>query len=545
MYGLPAAIPPPGGYISLTKMIIMLVLVLPWFWAAPWVQRDLARFRGAGKYWAVAPLAAGTVGVLLWMLVPFYLGGVALYLVLTAGVFVAYVLWRNGRVADAEKIGTAAHLRTILSGRSQGDPVVEVLNRVNIYDSAERLVRPDEAQASMIGAFNYTQELLCEIIGTHASQAEITPSGGTIAVCLLIDGQMAARPEMSMLPQEGEQAIQFLKSIAGMNVEDRRRPQEGNISVDLEGKRVDVRLEVAGTTGGQRMQLCVLQEAVRTNLDELGMSRDVLERVKAFTQSDSGLLIISGRPRSGVTSTMYSVFRQYDAFLKQLVALESKPTVELENVTQNRYGDPRELPKALASALRRGPDVLLVDHCGEGQSAKMILDAAASMPVMLGIHASSTFVALAKWIKLCGDAAAAMKDIHVVLCQALARRLCPDCRESYRPDHQLLAKANLTGMAIERFFRVATEPKKDQDGNPITCQTCRGSGYFGRVGVFEMLEMNDQVRQLVIDGAPLARIKAACRKNRMLYLQEQALRMVVNGLTSVKEVIRVTQQPKT
>lgn len=543
MYEIAATVPPVGGYVSLPKVIIMLILVLPWFWAAPWVQHDLARFRGAGKYWAVAPLGAGTVGVLLWMLLPFYLVGLALYLVLTVGVFVAYVLWRNRRVADEEKIGPA-QLLTILSRRHGAGPAVELVQRVNIYDADERLVGADGVEESVIVSFNRAQELVSEMIASHASQAEIAPSGEAIAVRVVIDGQVVARPDMDMSPQEGEQAIQFLKSIAGMNVEDRRRPQEGSISADLSGKRVDLRLEAAGTTGGQRMQLWVLQEAVRTKLDELGMGQDVLARVKAFRQSERGLLIVSGRGQSGMTSTMYSIIRRYDAFLNQLVTLESKPTVDLENITQNKYGDPQELPKALASVLRRGPDVLLVDRCGDEETARLVLQAASTMPVTLGVHASNTFVALAKWVKLCGGPDPAVKDLQVVLCQALVRRLCPDCRQSYRPDHQLLVKANLTGMDIDRFFRATTKPKKDDKGRPIICQTCRGSGYFGRVGVFEMLDMSDEVRQLVIKAAPLAKIRAACRRNKMLYLQEQALRKVVEGVTSVKEVIRVTHQPK-
>ncbi len=543
MYEIAVTVLPVGGHISLPKVIIMLVLVVPWFWAAPWVQHDLARFRGAGKQWAIAPLVAGIAGVLLWLLVPFYLVGVALYVVLTMGVYVGYVVWRNKRVADEEKVGFA-NLLAVFTKRDQGAPVVELVQRVNIYDSTDRLVTPDASDASVITSFNCAQELVSDMIASRASRAEIAPSGEAIVVRVVIDGQIMARPDMDMSPQEGEQAIQFLKSISGMNVEDLRRPQEGSLSADLSGKRVDLRVESAGTTGGQRMHVSVLQEIVRTNLDELGMGEDVLARVKAFTQSERGLLIVSGRPQSGMTSTMYSILRKYDAFLNQLVTLESKPSVDLENITQNKYGDPRELPKALTAALRRSPDVLLIDRCGDEGTAQSVLEAASAMPVTLGVHASNTFVALAKWVKLCGDATAAVKDLQVVLYQTLARRLCPDCREGYRPDHQLLAKANLTGMDIDKFYRVPTEPRKDEKGNLIICQTCRGSGYFGRVGVFEMLELNDEVRQLVVGGAPLSQIRTACRKNKMLYLQEQALRKVVEGVTGIKEVIRVTQQPK-
>jgi type II secretory ATPase GspE/PulE/Tfp pilus assembly ATPase PilB-like protein len=126
----------------------------------------------------------------------------------------------------------------------------------------------------------------------------------------------------------------------------------------------------------------------------------------------------------------------------------------------------------------------------------------------------------------------------------LLRKLCPNCRESYVPNPEMLAKANLSGQRIERFYRPPTKPLTDEKGNPIGCVACQGTGYLGRTAVFELLEVTDEVRQLIVTGATLAQIKATCRKNRMLYLQEQALQRVIDGVTSVQELIRVSQADK-
>jgi type II secretory ATPase GspE/PulE/Tfp pilus assembly ATPase PilB-like protein len=334
----------------------------------------------------------------------------------------------------------------------------------------------------------------------------------------------------------------MLKPLAGLDPKDYRRPQQGEFSVDFGSKRMDIAMATAGTTGGQRMHFKILQEVIHQKIEELGISEDVLKAIRALSQTP-GLLIVSGRPGSGVTSTMYSVLREHDAFMKQLVTLEAKPAIPLENITQNAYGDPQRLPETLANALRRDPDVIMVDHCPDAQTAGLILQGAAEKSVILGLEAEDSFTALAKWAKLCGSANAAVEHLGGVLCQLLLRKLCTTCKEPYRPDPQMLAKANLPA-SIDKFFRPPTLQPVDEKGRPIICSACQGSGYFERTGVFELLLITPEIRQVVAAGANLRDIKSAARKAKMLYLQEQALRKVIAGVTSIQEVLRVSQPAK-
>jgi type II secretory ATPase GspE/PulE/Tfp pilus assembly ATPase PilB-like protein len=301
-------------------------------------------------------------------------------------------------------------------------------------------------------------------------------------------------------------------------------------------------LSTAGTTGGQRMHFKVLQEVVRQKLDELGMSEDVLKSLREIGQA-KGLVLVSGRSGSGVTSTLYSLLRQHDAFMKQIVTLEAKPAVPLENITQTAYGDPERLPELLASALRRDPDVVMLDQCPDGPSAQLLLEAAAEKCILVGMEGEDSFVALAKWAKLCGSVPAAVEHLGAVSCQMLLRRLCTTCKEPYRPDPQVLAKANLPSN-IETFYRPPSQTPVDEKGRPIICTTCQGTGYFERTGVFELLAITPEMRQIISKGANLRDIKAAARKAKMLYLQEQALRKVMAGVTSIQEVLRVSQTAK-
>jgi type II secretory ATPase GspE/PulE/Tfp pilus assembly ATPase PilB-like protein len=281
------------------------------------------------------------------------------------------------------------------------------------------------------------------------------------------------------------------------------------------------------------------------------MPNDLRERIEELNvASGGGLMIVSSPPGNGATSTLYSLLRRHDAFMKQLESLEIRPAVDLENVTQHRYKGKADLPGELAKALRRDPDILMIDECETPEAAGMIVqavtDPAGAKKVLLGSVASSSFQALAKWVQVLGDLRqAGVKVLTAVTCQVLLRKLCPNCKEEYTPSQERLAKLNLTGKKIDKFYRPPKEPLTDEKGRPMTCPTCRGTGYFGRTAAFELLEVTDAVRELAGAASPsLDQIKTACRKNKMLYLQEQALRKVIEGLTSIEEVVRVFKPKK-
>jgi len=534
-----------GGYVSPVKLAAMVVLAIPWLYAAPWVAKDARRVRAPEALWNGAVLGAGALGMLLWLVVPVYAVGLLLYVVLSGATLSAYIVYRNGRVKESHRIFTGEWFQRLTSRRKAETIVVEQL--VKIYDSHNKIVLsppPGKADPGLIETYNLAQNLLHDMVWRRASRVDIAPAGQQAAVRYEIDGVVI--PQASMNLADSEALINFLKAPAGMDAQERRRPQEGHVSVDITegGHATDIVLTTAGTTGGQRMQFQLVKEAIRTNLEELGMTDDVLRRVGELNLAGNGFLIVSGPPRSGVTSTLYSLLKQHDAFIRQLVTLEKQPVVDLENITQHTYADDASLAATLAAALRRDPDVVMIDQCPDAKTAQLICDAAGRKSLLLGMHATDAFQALAKWVKVSGDPVAATKNLRGVLCQALLRKLCPTCREAYRPDPQLLAKANLGGQQIDSFYRPPTKPLVDEKGNPVTCPSCQGSGYVARTAAFELLEITDELRQMVAQNASLSQIKAACRKNRMLYLQEEALRKVIDGVTSIQEVIRVTQHAK-
>lgn len=542
MADLIAAVPSGGPYFSLVKILVLFLLTIPWMILAPWVQKDARKVRAGETGWPLGVLAVAAATLFLWLVQPFYVIGLLTYVLLTGGVLIAYVTHRNSRMENEEdKILTVSHIRSLFKG--EREKPIKVLHKLRLYTGDGKAGLPPGADSSdeEQEAYNAAQELLYDIVFRRASEADLSPAGGgQTRVRFVIDGVVQDRPPLPM--GTAEATIQYLKGLGEMDVEDRRRPQSGQMAVDLAGMQIEIGLRSAGTTGGQRMQFRVIQEFVQTRLDGLGMDSAMLDRVKELNGAGNGLIIVSGRSGSGVTSTLYSLLREHDAFVHQLESVECRPAVDLENITQHPYGDAKENVASLAAGvLRRDPNVLMVDECPDGATAELLANAAADKTILLGMSASDTFTALAKWAKLCGSARLAAGTLRAVLCQMLLRKLCPNCREAYVPNPEMLAKANLSGQGIERFYRPPTKPLTDEKGSAIACVACQGTGYLGRTAVFELLEMTEEIRQMIVTGAPLAQIKAACRKNRMLYLQEQALQRVIDGITSVQELIRVSQ----
>ena len=544
MTGILAALPPAGGYVSLVKAVFMLVLLTPWLMILPWIYSDVARVRGSQKQWILTVVGGPAIGVVVWLFCPIYFLGVAVYLILLAAVVAGYVVWRDARVGPGDKLISSIRARGfVLRGKGLK---VEVLDRVKIYDDRNVMISPPDPSSASVPeceTYNSVQRFLSNMLSRRASEADISPGSQQASVIrFIVDGVLAVQPSISLI--KSDMLIQAIKPMAGLDSEERRRPQNGLMSVDFGGKQIEIGVVTTGSTGGQRMQFKIMHEAIRTKIEELGMTPVILKNVRAISKCNTGLLIVCGRIGSGVTSTMYSILRDMDAYTRTLVTLEAKATADLENVTQTAYGDPKKLPAALLTAVRRDPDVIMVDACPDAETAGIIARASAEKLVVLGMGAIDTFTALAFWLKACGDTATGMATLRGVVCQSLLRNLCPACRQPYRPDPQMLAKANLTSSQIERFYRAPEGARRDEEGKPIICPSCQGTGYIGRTGVFELLAMSDEIRQIILEKAQLAQIKAACRKSGMQYMQENAIQKVIDGVTSIQEVIRVTQQAK-
>ena len=373
---------------------------------------------------------------------------------------------------------------------------------------------------------------------------EVVAGKDKCRVVYRVDGVPAELPE-GIPPESGERIFGYLKRIAGLNVEEVRRPQVGRIKCALIGHTGPpgvTEVRTSGTTAGERLALRIQSGPAVMRLPDLGFAAQRVDTVKHFMSKSHGLLILSAPSRHGLTSTQYAILRSHDVYMNNIHALEREKLLELDNVTQQLFeGANKDLNYArmLQTVLRREPDIVMVDECDDHETSLVASRAAAEdRKIYMGLRAKDSFDALSKYLALLSDNELASKGLLGVINQRLVRVLCTQCREAFQPDAATLTKLNLPADKIDKFFRPPSEKKLDRKGKPILCPNCQGTGYTGRTGIFEVLNVDPAVAALIKEGAPINRIKAQCRKNKMYYLQEEGLLKVIDGTTSMNEILR-------
>jgi len=276
-------------------------------------------------------------------------------------------------------------------------------------------------------------------------------------------------------------------------------------------------------------------------LPDLGLMPDQLEKLKAVAKGPTGVFLVTGPKKSGVTTTFYALIRNHDPFLNNINTLEKRPAGEVPNITQNAFSlsdtGTTTYSKKFQSILRVGPDIVGVEHCEEKNVAKLACAAARDGKIVYAtFETTSTVEAISKWINFVADRNAAIDCVIGISNQRLVRKLCAQCRQPYEPNKELLRKHNIPADKITAFYKPG-EPHYKR-GKPVLCPHCQGTGFYGRTAVFETIIFDDQIKQLLKQAKSMNDIAGIFRRARMLYLQEQAIRKVAEGITSVNEVIQ-------
>jgi len=534
-------------YLSVPKLVLFLLLFVGWTLCVQWADRDVAKInKPRREWWNLLLLGGGGGGLAVLLLIPWpgaaYFLGMAFWLILAFGTVLAYVVHRNGRVTPAMRVLTPAHFRRMVSGKG-GKAIKEDRGiRVRLVDyEGNALSKPTDPEE--LERFDAAQEFLFDMLWKRSSDADVLISPESVRVVYKIDG-VAAEQENGLAPDSAEKLLLFLKKSAGLNVEERRRPQSGAVRVALlgtAGKPEKLDVMTSGTTKGERLRLRLNRSVGLMQLEDLGFSEPVLERYRQHVHTETGLVLFAGPRESGITTTQYASLRAHDAYLQNIYTLESSPIHDLDNITQQVF-DPTKADvsyaRMLQTILRREPDVVLVDQCEDRETAQLACRAATEKKIYMTIRAPSTVDAIARLQALAEDNRSVAAVLVCVIAQRLVRVLCEACREAYKPDEQLLKKANMPADQIEHFYRPPSQPILDKKGRVIVCQTCQNSHYVGRTGVFELLSVSDEMRKLIAGGAAPKDIKALARAEKMRYMQEDGLLKVIAGKTSMAEIMR-------
>ncbi|HZL47272.1 MAG TPA: GspE/PulE family protein [Opitutaceae bacterium] len=417
------------------------------------------------------------------------------------------------------------------------DQAVAALLRESARGSAATRAQLDEARGATPAAsaeapiVRLVDAVLSQAIREHASDIHFEPFEGEFRVRCRVDGtlrEMAAPP-----PAQAPAVVSRLKVLAGLNIAERRRPQDGRIRFPLGERSVDLRISTLPTQAGESVVLRVLdQTSAPATLAELGLPGIVEQGVREIVRRPNGLLLVTGPTGSGKTTTLYGCLRLINSPELKILTAEDPVEYEIEGITQLAVNPAIGLTfaSALRSFLRQDPDVLMVGEIRDLETAGIAVQAALTGHLVLStLHTNDAAGAVTRLIDMGVEPFLLSATLEAVLAQRLVRRICPACRESVAAPADLLAE-------------LAPDSKATAGGGVFHgrgCAACRGTGYQGRLGIFEWLRMTEPVRELVLAHAPAAAIQRSAAEQGMGTLRAAGLRAILDGLTTVEEVMRL------
>lgn len=399
-------------------------------------------------------------------------------------------------------------------------------------DGTPAIVVQPGKRGSVSANVRNAQKMLADAMRAEATDLHFEPHEHDYVVRLRVDGILS---DSDRIPaSDGKAVVSALKVVADMNIAERRRPQDGTFSVQFGGDKYDIRVASTPTSYGEKVVLRLLQTSggiLKSGLDGIGLRKQTLEKLREIIHRPYGMFLVAGPTGSGKTTTVYASLSEIDAKQHNITTIEDPVEYRLDNITQIAVNTQADVSFAniLRSVLRQDPDVLLVGEIRDRETAEIACQAAMTGHfVFTTLHANDAVATITRLLDLGLEPALLQSAVTAVLGQRLARRLCMKCREPCEPPPGLTKKFGLKPDAIKHIYK--------EKG----CPSCEGTGFRGRIGIHELMVLNDDIRNLLTEQPSVNAIKAAAVANGTMTLQIDGLLKVIQGQTSVSEVLRVT-----
>ena len=409
--------------------------------------------------------------------------------------------------------------------------ILEEIDLVNVEDeevSLENLLN----MAGETPIIRFVNLVLSQAIRDKASDVHFEPFENEFKIRYRIDGALY---EMSPPPRElAIPIISRIKVIGNLNIAERRVPQDGKVRLTVAGRSVDLRISTLPTQFGESVVLRVLDQSATTlELDSLGMPPDIVEVVAKTIALPNGIFIVTGPTGSGKTTTLYSCLKRLNKIGNKLMTAEDPIEYEIDGIMQTAINSAIDLTfaNALKAFLRQDPDIIMVGEIRDLETAQIAIQASLTGHLVLStLHTNDAAGAVTRLMDMGIEEFLIASSIEAVLAQRLLRRICMDCRREHMPSVALIEQLELDpAMLANRQFYAGRG-----------CDNCAKTGYRGRLGIFEILEITESIRELIAAGEPSAVIRERAIQQGMRTLREDGLRSIFTGATSVEEVIRYT-----
>jgi len=406
----------------------------------------------------------------------------------------------------------------------QAFEVVEGSRRRAVETTSLEVVGGDDAPVVQV-----VDRILTQAMRDRASDVHIEPSEEVVRIRFRIDGALT---EILVLPAAmGLGLISRIKIMAGMNIVERRRPQDGQLTTTVDGKEVDVRVATTATIWGEKCVMRILDKTRSVlRLDDLGMPSDTHQKYSKIVRAPFGMVLCAGPTGSGKTTTLYATLSEVNNPTLNVMTIEDPVEYVFPSINQIQTNDQAGLSFAtgLKSILRQDPDVILVGEIRDVETARVAVQSALTGHfVISSLHATDAVSALHRFLDMGIESFLIASSVLAVVGQRLVRRICPSCKTRYSPTAEELA-----------FYEDSGGPPKEDFYKGTGCNFCSDTGYQDRIGVYELLEMTPEIRRLIVGWATQEELRSLAQKQGMRTLRTEATNLVAQDVTTVAEVIR-------
>ncbi|HET6250797.1 MAG TPA: GspE/PulE family protein [Tepidisphaeraceae bacterium] len=403
------------------------------------------------------------------------------------------------------------------------------------HTQAAEPVRTETSDLEKVGndspIIRFVNHLITEALRLGASDIHIEPKEKTLRVRYRVDGLLfeSLNPPLAMLAP----IVSRLKIMANLDISERRLPQDGRVRATIRGRTIDLRLSTLPTAHGEKCVLRILDNrAINVSVGDLGLSDNSLTIWKHQIAQPHGILLVTGPTGSGKTTTLYSSLRCMDANHLNISTVEDPIEYHLDSATQIQVHEKigMTFSAALRALLRQDPDVVMIGEIRDQETAGIAVQAALTGHMVLStLHTNDAPSSVTRLINMGVEPFHISAAVNAILAQRLVRKICTNCREEYTPSEDMAEFMTMQGFDAKAVYQGKG------------CDRCRKTGYSGRLGIYELLVMDDALRDMVTRNPDVNQLRRMCRERGLVTLREDGFQKVMQGITTVDEILRVTE----
>lgn len=409
--------------------------------------------------------------------------------------------------------------------------LVDVREVQRVTDTGVHSIDDDATDASIV---RFVNELIVDAYNSRATDIHLEPFENQIRVRYRIDGILFDARIPETIRHFREAIVSRVKIMADLDIAERRLPQDGRIRVRISGKDFDLRVSVIPISHGESVNIRILQRSnVLLGMEAVGFAGDIRPRFEALLNKSHGIVLLTGPTGSGKTTTLYAALNKINETERKIITIEDPIEYEIPGICQMHARPSIGLSFAagLRSMLRHDPDVMLVGEIRDFETAELAIRCALTGHLVFStLHTNDAAGAMPRLIDIGVEPYLLASSVQAVIAQRLVRTVCSHCTALDTPSDELLETLEID-RSVEAQYRKGPG-----------CEQCRGSGYFGRSAIHEMYTMDDALRRLIIDRADGSALKRAAVENGMRSLRDDGIGKAQTGLTTLEEVLRVTQE---